>query len=98
MVAQFTISIVLIIATVIVFQQLRYMQRHLWDTIKNTSSPLPYYNDINRSFESFRNELLSNPDIKDVTRSSRIPTGRLLDAMGASTLVGDSMRPHYGGH
>ena len=28
-----------------------------------------------------------------MTRSSRIPTGRLLDDMGASTLSGDSLRP-----
>ncbi|MEI9908401.1 MAG: hypothetical protein WDO71_01250 [Bacteroidota bacterium] len=28
-----------------------------------------------------------------MTRSSRIPTGRLLDNMGASVLSGDSMRP-----
>ena len=32
-------------------------------------------------------------NIKDVARSSRIPTGRLLDNMGASALVGDSLEP-----
>jgi len=36
---------------------------------------------------------LQNHNIKEVCRSSRIPTGRLLDASGASTMVGDSMQP-----
>lgn len=92
-VAQFTISIVLIITTVIVFQQLHYMQETSLGYDKEHIITLPYYNDINNSYESFRNEMLQNPEIKNVARSSRIPTGRLLDAMGASTLVGDSMRP-----
>ena len=92
-VTQFVISIVLIIATVIVFQQLRYMQETSLGYDKEHLITLPYYNAINTSYESFRNDLLQNPEIKNLTRSSRIPTGRLLDAMGASTLSGDSMRP-----
>jgi putative ABC transport system permease protein len=92
-VAQFTISIALIITTVIVFQQLRYMQETALGYNKEHLVTLPYYNDLNASFETFRNELLQNPQIRNAARSSRIPTGRLLDAMGASTLVGDSMRP-----
>jgi putative ABC transport system permease protein len=92
-VAQFAISIVLIITTIIVFQQLRYMQETSLGYDKEHIITLPYYNSVNSSYETFRNELLQNPDIKDVARSSRIPTGRLLDEMGASTLVGDSMRP-----
>ena len=91
-VAQFTISIVLIITTVIVFQQLRYMQETSLGYDKEHLITLPYYNNINTSYESFRNELLQNPEIKNVARSSRIPTGRLLDAMDASAQVGDSMR------
>lgn len=92
-VAQFAISIVLIITTIIVFQQLRYMQETSLGYDKEHLITLPYYNSINNQYETFRNELLQNPDIKDVARSSRIPTGRLLDAMGASTMVGDSMTP-----
>ena len=54
---------------------------------------MPYSNFLNPAYEQFRNELLRNPNIKEVARSSRIPTGRLLDEMGASTYVGDSSRP-----
>ncbi len=92
-VAQFTISIVLIITTVIVFQQLRYMQETSLGYDKEHLITLPYYSALNKSYESYRNELLQNPGIKDIARSSRIPTGRLLDAMGASVLSGDSLRP-----
>jgi putative ABC transport system permease protein len=92
-VTQFSISIVLIITTIIVFQQLRYMQQTSLGYDKEHLITIPYNNSINPSYDLFRNELLRNPDIKDVARSSRIPTGRLLDAMGASTFVGDSSRP-----
>jgi putative ABC transport system permease protein len=92
-VTQFAISIVLIISTIIVFQQLKYMQQTSLGYDKEHLVTIPYSNFINSSYDLFRNELLRNPDIKDVARSSRIPTGRLLDAMGASTFVGDSSRP-----
>ena len=92
-VAQFAISIVLIITTVIVFQQLRYMQSTSLGYDKEHIFTVPYSNFLNSSYESFRNELLQNRDVRDVARSSRIPTGRLLDAMGASAYIGDSLRP-----
>jgi putative ABC transport system permease protein len=92
-VAQFSISIVLIITTIIVFQQLRYMQKTSLGYDKEHLISLPYSNSINTPYESFRNELLQNPEIREVARSSRIPTGRLLDDMGASAYVGDSLRP-----
>ncbi len=92
-VAQFTISIVLIITTIIVFQQLRYMQETSLGYDKEHIITLPYYNSINPQYDAFRNDLLQSPGIKEVARSSRIPTGRLLDADGASAMVGDSMRP-----
>lgn len=92
-VAQFAISIVLIITTVIVLQQLHFMQQTSLGYDKEHLVTLPYYNTIDTKYEAFRNDLLQNNDIKDVARSSRIPTGRLLDAMGASAKAGDSMRP-----
>ena len=92
-VAQFTISIVLIITTIIVFQQLRFMQHASLGYNKEHIITLPYYNSLNSSYDAFRNDLLQNHNIKEVCRSSRIPTGRLLDASGASTMVGDSMQP-----
>ncbi len=92
-VSQFAISIILIITTAIVFQQLHYLQSKSLGFNRDKVVVIPYNYSLNEKYESFRNELLSTPEIKDVTRTSRIPTGRLLDNMGASTLSGDSMVP-----
>jgi putative ABC transport system permease protein len=92
-VAQFSISIILIITTVIVFQQLNYIQKKSLGFDKETVVTMAYSNEVAREYESFRNELLQNSAFKNMTRSSRIPTGRLLDNMGANTLNGDSLQP-----
>ncbi len=92
-VTQFAISIILIITTMIVFQQLRFMQRAALGYDKEHILTLPYYSALNDRYESFRNTLLQNSNIKDVGRSSRIPTGRLLDGMGAFAPGTDSMTP-----
>lgn len=91
---QFAISIILIISTAIVFRQLRYMQQKSLGFDKEHVVTLQYNSTgIGENYEAFRNELLSNSNIKDVGRSSRIPTGRLLDAMGSSIERGDSLAP-----
>ncbi len=91
-VAQFSISIILIIATLVVFQQLRYMQNASlgYDKEHMIIMPNSFNND---QYVSIRNELLQNPNIKNCGRSSRIPTGRLLDDMGTQMIAGDSARP-----
>jgi putative ABC transport system permease protein len=92
-VAQFSISIILIITTVIVFQQLHYIQKKSLGFDKERVITMAYTNEVGRQYESFRNELLQNSAFKNITRTSRIPTGRLLDNMGANTLNGDSLQP-----
>jgi putative ABC transport system permease protein len=92
-VVQFAISIILIICTAIVFQQLRYMQTTSLGFNKDHIVTLSYNSGLTPKYESFKTELLSNSNIKDITRSSRIPTGRLLDAMGSQINKGDSLAP-----
>jgi putative ABC transport system permease protein len=92
-VTQFAISIILIITTIIVFQQLHFIQNASLGYNKNHIVTLSYYNQLNNQYESFRNTLLRNSNIKAVGLSSRIPTGRLLDDMGASAPGQDSMVP-----
>jgi putative ABC transport system permease protein len=92
-VTQFSISIILIISTAIVFGQLRYMQQKSLGFDKEQILTMEYNNLLDPSYEAFRTELLQNSYIKDIGRSSRIPTGRLLDNRGASSQAGDSMRP-----
>ncbi len=92
-VTQFAISIVLIIATAIVIKQLRYMQNKSLGFDKEHIVTLLYNPGLNDSYESFKTELLSDASIKNIGRSSRIPTGRLLDAMGSQMNRGDSFAP-----
>ncbi len=92
-VVQFSISIILIVATGIVFQQLRYIQNKSLGYDKDHVITLTYPQALNNQFESFKNELLSGTAIQSVARSSRIPTGRLLDAMGSQINNGDSLEP-----
>lgn len=89
-VAQFAISIILIITTAIVFQQLGYMQNKSLGFDKERVITMANSPEVNKQYDAFRTELLQNAAFKNVTRSSRIPTGRLLDNMGASTYTGDS--------
>jgi putative ABC transport system permease protein len=91
-IAQFAISIILIIATTVVFQQLRYMQTASLGYDKEHIVTMLTGN-LGNQYQTFRNELLQNPNIKNLGRSSRIPTGRLLDDQGIEVLAGDSMRP-----
>jgi putative ABC transport system permease protein len=92
-VTQFAISIVLLISTAIVFQQLHYMQNTSLGFDKDHIVTLRYNNGLDKTYESFRIQLLQDPHIRQATRSSRIPSGRLLDEQGASTESGDSLRP-----
>ena len=91
-VTQFSISIILIITTAIVFQQLHYIQQKSLGFDKEHIVVIPYNNALKDKYETFRTELLANSNFKNSARTSRIPTGRLLDDMGAYTLSGDSMK------
>jgi len=92
-VTQFAISIILIICTAIVFQQLHYMQEKSLGFDKDRIVTLGYDRGLDMTYDAFRNELRNSSYIQDVGRSSRIPSGRLLDEQGASTESGDSLRP-----
>jgi len=91
-IAQFTISIILIISTVVVLKQLNYIQTKNLGYNKEQIVNIAYPAGLN-NYESFRNELMSNASIKNVARSSRIPTGRLLDGNGTKTISGDTTEP-----
>ena len=90
---QFSISIILIIATVIVFQQLNYIQNKSLGFDKEHIVTMRNNAGLNNSFQSFKDELLSNSNIKDVALSSRIPSGRLLDSQGSQLENGNSLAP-----
>jgi putative ABC transport system permease protein len=92
-VTQFSISIILIISTSVVFDQLRYMQQKNLGYNKEHIITMANNSLLNDGYESFRNDLLQSSAITEVARSSRIPTGRLLDSRDAYVAINDSMTP-----
>ncbi|MCI0750373.1 MAG: ABC transporter permease [Flammeovirgaceae bacterium] len=89
---QFAISITLIIATAITFQQLSYLNDRDLGYEKDQVINTRFFSDLAPNYDAFYNELLKHSSIKNVSRSSRIPTGRLLDSQGtAQVQKGDSM-------
>ena len=92
-VIQFAISIILIISTAIVFQQLHYIQNKSLGFNKEQVIILNNNDGLDDSFQSFKTALMANAAIQDLARSSRIPSGRLLDAQGAQINLGNSLAP-----
>lgn len=92
-VAQFAISIVLIIATLVTSQQLNFMNNTSLGFDKDRLVTLTYYNELGANYDAFYNELIKSSSIKTAGRSSRVPTGRLLDSQGASMVVDGKLVP-----
>lgn len=91
-VSQFAISIVLIIATLVTFQQLQYLNNRELGYDKDQVVTLRFFNELSPSYDAFYNELMQHSAIGNVSRSSRIPTGRLLDSHGSAQVQqGDSL-------
>jgi len=85
-VTQFAISIILIVATTVVFQQLRFIQQKSLGFNKDHIVTMAYNDSLVKPYQSFRSDLLKIPGVKDMGLSSRIPSGRLLDEQGASVM------------
>jgi putative ABC transport system permease protein len=91
-VMQFAISIALMIATAITFSQLQYLTNRDLGYEKDQVVTLRYFGDLAPNYDAFYNELTAQSSIKNASRSSRIPTGRLLDSQGTALIQkGDSM-------
>jgi putative ABC transport system permease protein len=92
-VIQFSISIILIVATTVVYQQLRYIQNKALGFNKDHIVTMGYVGSLTKQYDAFKADLLKNTAIKAIGRSSRIPSGRLLDEQNASILEGGSLQP-----
>lgn len=88
-VAQFAISVVLIIATMITFEQLEFINTQDLGYEKDQVVTLPYYPELEQNYDAFYNEITKSTLIKNAGRSSRIPTGRLLDSYGSAKVLKD---------
>jgi putative ABC transport system permease protein len=92
-VLQFSISIILIVATTVVYRQLQYIQNTDLGFSKDHVLTMQYTRLLNKQYDAFRADVLKNNAVKELGRSSRIPSGRLLDDQGAQVLEGGSMQP-----
>jgi len=72
---QFSLSIVLIITTIFIFRQLKYMQSKELGLNKDRLVYLPLEGKIDENPFEFRNEVLTNSSFRSATLVSGLPTG-----------------------
>ncbi|MFY0625257.1 MAG: FtsX-like permease family protein [Reichenbachiella sp.] len=89
---QFAVAIALIFSILVIESQMQFIQNSDPGYQKEHILNLNLSRNIN-NVDVFKRELLSIPDVENVTMSSRIPTGRLMDNMGSKFYKGDSLVP-----
>ncbi|NUM81258.1 ABC transporter permease [bacterium] len=72
-VAQFAISIALMIATVVVHRQLQFMQNSKLDLADDQIVVLPLPDGIKKQFDAFKQELLKNRSVTGISAASSVP-------------------------
>ena len=90
-VVQFAISIVMIIATLVTYQQLSFLNARELGYAKDQVLTIGYDDTIMKHYDAFYNELRKNPAVINATRTSLIPTDRLLAYRGTFVERGDSL-------
>ncbi len=86
-VGQFAISVILIVAVLVVVRQLEYMQNKDLGFQKEDLVVLPSSANINSNYRILKDRLENHPGIQEVSLSSRVPSGRLLDSQGTTAEV-----------
>ncbi|MEM7375390.1 MAG: FtsX-like permease family protein [Bacteroidota bacterium] len=92
-IVQFTISIALIIGVGIVQEQLAFMKNKPLGFDKESIVVLPSNDEMYGQYESIKARLMAQPGISDVSISSRVPSGRLLDSQGGRAEVKGKFDP-----
>lgn len=92
-VVQFVVSIGLLVSTAVVALQLRYLRQTPLGYDRAQVVTLDYPLSLRPQYEAFGQALQRQAGVQALSRSSRIPTGRLLDASDAAASIGDSLRP-----
>ncbi|GAB3944083.1 ABC transporter permease [Spirosoma harenae] len=92
-ITQFAIAIALMISTVVVYNQMKYIQDYRLGYAKDQMLLLSDVGDSTTNYETLKQQLLQTGAVRDMGRSSRIPSGRLLDSQEARAMKGDSMAP-----
>ena len=92
-VVQFTISVILIVSTIVVFKQLDFIQNKKLGYDREQMMILGVSQQVADQYDAFKNELLTIQGVKMVGGSSRVPSGQLLDSQGAQAEVNGEMLP-----
>ncbi len=72
---QFAVSLVLIISTLVIYQQHNYMENKDVGFDRENIVYLPMYGEIQRNFEAMKARILQNPYFFAVTKSTHPPSG-----------------------
>ena len=92
-VLQFSVSVVLLVCTSVVYKQLSYLKNKTLGFDKEHIITLPYTSQLSPNYEAFRTELLANPAVKEAARSVGVPSDRLLNSEGETGIQsGDSIK------
>lgn len=86
-IGQFAISVILIVAVLVVVGQLDYMQSKDLGFQKEDIVVLPTSTQINENYLILKDRLENHPGIQEVSLSSRVPSGQLLDSQGTTAEV-----------
>lgn len=86
-VGQFAISVMLIVAVLVVVRQLDFMQNKDLGFQKEDIVVLPNSGRISENYLIIKDRLENHPGIQEVSMSSRVPSGRLLDSQGSTAEV-----------
>jgi ABC-type antimicrobial peptide transport system permease subunit len=73
-VVQFSLSIVLILATLVVFNQLNFMHDKSWNSGEDVVLHIPIKDQLPAKYELVKNELLKHPGISAVAAKDVVPT------------------------
>ncbi|AXE19610.1 ABC transporter permease [Runella rosea] len=92
-ITQFAIACPLIICTSVVYNQLDFMMNQKTGYKKEQILVMSGVGSSAADFETLKQQLKQHSGITNVTHSSRVPTIRLLDSMGASVAKGDTTTP-----
>lgn len=71
---QFVISVLLLVGTFVIYSQIRYMQNQDIGYDKENLVSFQAAPQVRQQYDAFRNELVKNPSILNVARSSSVPT------------------------
>ncbi|RZK47549.1 MAG: FtsX-like permease family protein [Pedobacter sp.] len=93
-VVQFSIAIVLIVSTSIIYEQINYVQKRNTGYNVNNLVEVPIEGDINRNYEIIRSELLSQGAITSIAKTSLSVT---LDGATSAGLEWSGMDPELAG-